>query len=266
MSLLDTLDPKYTTILCDVWGVIHDGGVLLPGAKERLIRWEGEGRKVILVTNAPRPASTIERELLAFGLPRSCWDAVTSSGAAGIAALLDPPRPVGFLGNDDDRADLVGEGVELVDDGFTEIAAAGLEDWYDTLEDYRDRLLEWRDRDVLFHCLNPDRIVVHRGERLVCPGALADEYEALGGRVAWYGKPHAAIYEHALKLAGNPPRDTVLAIGDGPATDLVGAARQGQDAIFVTGGIHAGEELPDSFFRQHGLGDWRPLGSVETLA
>ena len=262
---LDALDPKYSTILCDVWGVIHDGGALLPGAKQRLLRWEGEGRRVILITNAPRPASTIERELLSFGLPRAAWDAVTSSGAAGIAALTDPPRSVGFLGTAEDRADLVAEGVRLIDDGYSELAAAGLEDWYDTLDDYRERLREWRARDVLFHCLNPDRIVVHKGQRLVCPGALADEYETLGGRVIWYGKPHAAIYDHALALAGHPPRETVLVVGDGPATDLVGAARQGLDALFVTGGIHAGEELPDAFYEEHGLGGWRPIGSVETL-
>lgn len=265
MSALDDLDPCYSTILCDVWGVIHDGGALLPGAKDRLLRWRQEGRTVVLVTNAPRPASTVERSLLSFGLPREAWNAVTSSGEAGIAALTDPPRPVGFLGTPEDRFDLEERGVVLVERGYTELAAAGLEEWHHSADDYHDRLQQWLDRDVLFHCLNPDRIVVHRGERYVCPGALADLYESMGGRVAWYGKPHAAIYDHAIKLAGNPDRKSVMVIGDSLRNDMAGAVEQGFAAIFVTGGIHAGEQFPADFGAQHGHPGWRPLMSVETL-
>ena len=90
---LDTLDAKYTTLLCDVWGVIHDGGRLLPGARDRLAQWKAEGRRVIFVTNAPRPASSIENDLFTLGLDRGDWTDVSSSGSAGIAALTDPPRP-----------------------------------------------------------------------------------------------------------------------------------------------------------------------------
>lgn len=266
MSLLDTLDARYTTILCDVWGVIHDGGRVLPGARERLDRWRQEGRKVVLLTNAPRPAHSIEEDLFALGLDRDAWHAVSSSGEAGIAALTTPPRPVGFVGTPRHRAILEAEGVMIADDGFTEVAVTALDAWPYRPVQFPEVLRDWLKRDLLLHCLNPDRVVIDRGVRAICPGALADVYEEMGGRVIWYGKPYPAVYDHALSLAGNPPREKVLAIGDGAATDLVGAARQGFDAVFVTGGIHAGEELPDSFFTDHGLGDWRPLGSVETLA
>lgn len=263
---LDALDPKYTTILCDVWGVIHDGGHILPGAHARLARWRDEGRKVILVTNAPRPASSVENDLFMLGLERSFWHAVSSSGSAGIAALTDPPRPVGFIGTAGHRAILEAEGVLIIDEGFEEVAVTALDNFDQAPGDFERWLGDWRARGILFHCLNPDRVVVDRGTRVLCPGALADVYEAMGGQVCWYGKPHHAIYAHALALAGSPDRRNVLAIGDGAATDLVGAAREGFDALFVTGGIHAGENLPDSFFAEHGLGDWRPIGSVETLA
>ncbi len=56
--------------------------------------------------------------------------------------------------------------------------------------------------------------------------------------MTWYGKPHPAIYEHALHRAGDPPSDEVLAVGDGLQTDILGAARMGFDAVFVSGGIH----------------------------
>ncbi|QDP20285.1 HAD-IIA family hydrolase [Sphingomonas xanthus] len=265
MNPLDHLDPRYSTVLCDVWGVIHDGGVLFAGSRERLERWTGEGRRVVLVTNAPRPAERVERELVAMGLPRACFHAVTSSGEAGIRALTDPVRPVGFLGTEEDRADLEGRGVELVGSGWTELAAAGLEEWHHRAEDYDGAMHDWLDRDVLFHCLNPDRVVVHRGERYVCPGALADRYEAMGGRVAWYGKPHPPIYKTALELAGNPPPDRVVMVGDSLNNDMAGAIEQGFAAVFVQSGIHAGEEIPADFGALHGAPGWRPLMCVETL-
>jgi ribonucleotide monophosphatase NagD (HAD superfamily) len=88
----------------------------------------------------------------------------------------------------------------------------------------------------------------------------------MGGRVAWYGKPHAPIYAHALRLAGNPAPSEVLAIGDGPLTDMVGAARAGIDALFISHGIHDGAPLPIDFAERHQLGNWRPIATLADLA
>lgn len=266
MPTLQSLAAPYSTILCDIWGVIHDGGRLLPGAVERLSAWKAEGKTIILVTNAPRPASTVQAGLDALGLPRAAYDAVTSSGEAGIAALVDPPRRVGFLGTRDDRADLVANGVVLADRDFSELVCTGLDEWRPSPDDYAADLEAWAARDVLLHCLNPDREVIHCGVREACAGALADRYEALGGRVAWYGKPHAPIYAHALGLAGNPALSDVLAIGDGPVTDMLGAARLGINAIFISHGIHDGAPFPPDFSECHGLGNWRPLLTIADLS
>jgi HAD superfamily hydrolase (TIGR01459 family) len=116
------------------------------------------------------------------------------------------------------------------------------------------------------HCLNPDRVVIRGGRPEACAGAIADLYEGLGGRVVWYGKPHEAIYRHALHRAGHRAAEEVLAVGDGLQTDMLGAARMGFDAVFVSGGIHAGEPFPDDFAAQNRLGDWRPLAVVDGLA
>jgi len=266
MDSLDDLDPRYRAILCDIWGVVHDGGQLLPGARERLLRWKGEGRHVTLLTNAPRPASTVQSHLDHLGLPREAYDAITSSGEAGISALTNPPRPVGFLGTESDRADLVDRGVILIDDGFAELACTGLDEWRDDPEQYRDLLAGWARSAVVMHCLNPDRIVLHLGHREACAGALADIYEEMGGHVEWYGKPHRPIYDHARQLSGNPPLGAMLAVGDGLPTDILGAAQYGIDAVYVSHGIHAGEPMPDDFASRHGLGDWRPIMTVEGLA
>src|SRR5262249_60490117 len=116
------------------------------------------------------------------------------------------------------------------------------------------------------HCPNPDRLVWRGAGPEPCAGAIADGYGALGGKVCWYGKPHEAIYRHALPLAGAPPRESVLAIGDGLLTDILGAARMGFDTVFVSGGIHGGEPFPQDFAAGHGLRAWQPVAGVGGLA
>jgi HAD superfamily hydrolase (TIGR01459 family) len=267
VSYWDSLDPKYRLILCDVWGVVHDGVNLYPAAAERVQEWRDQGRCVVLLTNAPRTADAVERQLARIGLPRDTYDAVATSGEAGMEALNALDREVGFVGTAEDRNILEGRGVRIADAGdFTDLACTGLEERRPHVDDYRDDLERWAERDVHMHCLNPDRLVVRGGVPEPCAGAIAEVYQGLGGRVTWYGKPHPAIYAHALHLAGDPPTDEVLAVGDGLQTDILGAARMGFDTVFVTGGIHAGEPFPENFAAQYGLGDWQPVAIVDGLA
>jgi HAD superfamily hydrolase (TIGR01459 family) len=265
VTFLNLLPDRYRLILCDIWGVVHDGVELYPGSAERLLKWRGEGRTVILITNAPRTAEAVEAQLLRIGLPSGAWNGIATSGEAGIAALKAVGAPVGFIGTEADRQILEGRGVELSAQGFSELACTGLDGERRHVEDYRAQLEGLADRDVLLHCLNPDRIVVRGGVTEPCAGALADIYLGLGGRVEWYGKPFATIYRHALRLAGDPPASEVLAIGDGLQTDVMGAARMGFDTVFVQGGIHAGEPFPADFGMQNGLGEWQPVAVVESL-
>lgn len=264
---LDRLDPRYTSIFCDVWGVIHDGVRLYPGAKQRLRQWKQDGRTIILLTNAPRTAEAVARQLSRIGLPTDCYDAIATSGEAGIEALGKLAQPAGFLGTEADRRNLESRDLRFAEDGYTDIACTGLDERRGRVGDYSDDLARWACDGVTFHCLNPDKMVIRDGRPEPCAGALAEAYEALGGTVAYYGKPNPAIYDHALRLAGNPKRSAVLAIGDALATDILGAARAGIDAIFITGGIHEGDDIgfPESFAQDHGLGDWRPVAVVAGL-
>lgn len=267
MSLLGALDPKYRLILCDVWGVVHDGVSLYLGAEQRLCQWRSEGRCVALITNAPRTADAVEEQLVRIGLPRQAYDFVATSGEAGIEALNALAQPVGFVGTAGDRAILEGRGVRIADNSnFSDLACTGVTASRPTPEDYRADLEAWVDRDVHMHCLNPDRVVIRGGVPEACAGAIADLYEELGGRVTWYGKPFPAIYAHALHRAGDLPSNEVLAVGDGLQTDILGAARMGFDAVFISGGIHAGEPFPKDFASQNNLGDWEPIGVVDGLA
>jgi ribonucleotide monophosphatase NagD (HAD superfamily) len=103
-------------------------------------------------------------------------------------------------------------------------------------------------------------VVIHGGKRVICAGALADAYEAMGGLTVWHGKPYPSTYDYALQLAGNPPKGTVVAVGDGLKTDVLGAARYGIDCVFVSGGIHAGEPYPDGL-----TPGWQPIMKVAQL-
>jgi HAD superfamily hydrolase (TIGR01459 family) len=267
VSYLDTLDPKYRLILCDIWGVVHDGVNLYPGAAERLRQWRGEDRCVALITNAPRTAAAVEEQLARIGLPQDAYDFVATSGEAGIEALNALGKPVGFVGTAGDREILEGRGVSIAEnDSFSDLACTGVTESRPRPEDYLADLGRWAERDVNMHCLNPDRLVIRGGIPEACAGAIADLYEDLSGRVTWYGKPHEAIYRHALHRAGDPPASNVLAVGDGLQTDILGAARMGFDGIFVSGGIHAGEPFPKDFAARNGLGAWAPKAVVEGLA
>ncbi|MEO7188056.1 MAG: TIGR01459 family HAD-type hydrolase [Sphingomicrobium sp.] len=266
MTVLDDLPQRYRFILCDLWGCVHDGVRLYPGAANRLLQWRREGRFIILITNAPRTADYVQRQVAELGLPRDAWDAITTGGEAGVNALSLLREPVGFLGTMLDRSVLEGRGVEIApDDRFRHLACTGLSPDRPSVDLYDPDLRAWAKRGVVMHCLNPDRVVVRGGALELCAGSIADAYEALGGRVEWYGKPFAAIYEHALKLAGNPTKDQVLAIGDGLQTDVLGAAKAEIDCIFVAGGIHAGGTFPEDFAARYQLGAWRPVATVATL-
>lgn len=266
MSFFAALDPKYQLILCDVWGVVHDGINLYQGAAERLQRWRSDGRQVVLITNAPRTEQAVIEQLGRIGLSSDAYDFVATSGEAGIGALLALSRPVGFVGTEGDRAILEGRGVAIANDQqFTDLACTGMMEGRPDPGDYLADLEGWARRGVQLHCLNPDRMVIRGGMGEACAGAIADLYLSVGGKVSWYGKPHAAIYRHALHRAGDPSVDKVLAVGDGLQTDMLGAALMGYDAVFITGGIHEGQPFPEDFAANNGLGEWRPVGIADNL-
>ncbi len=263
---LDDVDTDYDVILCDIWGCIHDGVELYAGAEARLRRWRDSGISTILITNAPRTAEAVAAQLAGLGLDASLWRGIATSGDAGIARLREAERPVGFIGTRSDRAILEGRGVKIAESSdFDELACAGLDEDRRSVADYEAELAPLARRQVLMHCLNPDRIVIRGGLAEPCAGALADLYSDFGGSIEYYGKPYPAVYRHAMSLAGDPAPDRVLAIGDGLNTDVLGAARMGFDCVYVTGGISQGALIPHDFAASNALGDWQPVAVVEGL-
>ena len=246
-----TLVSGYDAVLCDVWGVVHNGVAAHLDAADALTRFRENGGTVMLVSNAPRPGEWVVRRTLdRLGVPRSAYDGIITSGDVTRAFLSGHPgETVLLIGPERDHNILDGLNVSFGDvDAADYAVCTGLyDDETETPDDYRDLLARMRARSLFMVCANPD-LVVERGERLVyCAGAIADIYAALGGEVLYAGKPHRPIYDEALEqiaaLRGAPvDHARVLAIGDSVRTDLKGAAELGIDGLFVTAGIHA-EEL-----------------------
>jgi HAD superfamily hydrolase (TIGR01459 family) len=236
-------------VLSDIWGVVHNGLESFPEACEALHTYRSRGGTVILITNAPRPADSVQRQLRKLGVADETYDAIVSSGDLTRLYVADHPgRKLFWLGPDRDSS--IYRGLDAVLAPLEEadyIVCTGLyDDETETAEDYRGMMLQARERRLTLVCANPD-IVVERGDRLIyCAGAIAELYRELGGKVIFYGKPHRPIYERAMALAGEQQghpieRKRVLAIGDSVRTDLTGAREFGIDCLFVTRGIHSEE-------------------------
>lgn len=242
---IDELSGRYDAVLCDVWGVLHDGQTLFPGVAEALTGLRADGVIVVLLSNVPRPGSALPRSLERLGLPSEAWDRIVTSGDVTRAELARrSPGPVHRLGRDTDVAlweDLGLEFAPMTRARF--VAIAGLNDHSETPEDYLPELRAARSRDLDLICANPD-IQVQVGDGLVwCAGAVAAEYAALGGRVILAGKPHAPIFDRAHAevehVAKRPvPSGRILMIGDGIATDILGANRRALDSLFVATGLN----------------------------
>jgi HAD superfamily hydrolase (TIGR01459 family) len=239
----------YDLLLCDVWGVIHNGVESFPPACEALKRARDNGKTVLLISNSPRPAKGVVPQLDALHVPRESYDDMVTSGDVTSAEIRERPgQSVFHLGPPRDLPIYQGLKVELKDVETADyVVCSGLfDDTKETPEDYRSVLERMKARGLFMLCANPD-VVVERGSELVyCAGALADLYKSMGGDVLYAGKPYAPIYERTLARAQTlrgreVPLHRVLAIGDSVRTDLTGAASLGVDFLFLTAGIHAGE-------------------------
>ncbi|MGO4408666.1 MULTISPECIES: TIGR01459 family HAD-type hydrolase [unclassified Brevundimonas] len=244
---LSAVADDYDILLCDVWGVIHNGRESWPTACTALTKFNEKGGHVVLISNSPRPSSDVVAQLDALGVPRDSWKAFVTSGDATRAELTRrAPGPAWIIGPDRDFVLYEGLNLESAHDA-TDAAFISVTGPYDdaneTPEDYRERLVPAVARDLEMICANPDRIV-QRGDQIIyCGGAIADLYESMGGRVVMAGKPFGPIYELALReaqaLMGRPvDRSRVLCIGDGVVTDVLGAAEQALDCLFIAQGIH----------------------------
>jgi HAD superfamily hydrolase (TIGR01459 family) len=255
-------------ILSDIWGVIHDGLVSFPEACHALQTFRARGGIVVMITNAPRSADSVQEQVRALGVADDTYDAIVSSGDLTRHFVTDHAgQTVYKIGPDRDTSIFSGLNITFapLERADYIVCTGPFDDETETPEDYRAMMTQALARKLPFICANPD-IVVERGERLIyCAGAIAELYRTLGGEVIFYGKPHRPIYDRALGIANQLRGNNsgrVLTIGDSVRTDLSGANAMGLDCLFLTRGIHADEfrglnQLDDAAVRKF-FGETKP--------
>nr|WP_197089348.1 TIGR01459 family HAD-type hydrolase [Puniceibacterium sp. IMCC21224] len=262
---LSDLAPHYDGILCDIWGVLHNGVAAFPDAVDALCRYRAQGGIVVLITNAPRSNHVIYPQLARLGVPREAFDAVVTSGDVTTSLLQKrPDTPLFHFGPVRDQSILEGLTHPLVGSRDTKLCllTGPLDDGIESADIYEPLLREMRGNAIDMICANPD-LVVRSGHRIViCAGSIAQLYAKLGGKVTYAGKPEAPIYQAALTqmtiIAGRTiSKSRILVVGDGLPTDIKGAAQNGFAAYFVAGGIHATDmgdmKTPETLTRTYGL-------------
>ena len=271
----------YDALFCDLWGCYHDGIRTFPAAVAALQAFRRRGGAVLLLTNAPRPAASVERMLERMEAPKDSYDGIMSSGTACQRAVasgahgarfhyVGPERDLHMLGD-------VGLAHAPLEDADAILCVGLRDDTTETPHDYYDEMAAWLERGLPMLCANPD-LVVDRGEqRLYCAGSIALAYEQAGGHVIWFGKPHAPIYEASeallTEVTGRAiPRERILAVGDGIRTDVAGGLAFGLDVVFVTGGLaaealgtdpeHPDPARLDAYLAEHGVAPRYAIGRL----
>jgi HAD superfamily hydrolase (TIGR01459 family) len=244
---LSEIASDYDGVICDVWGVLHNGRRMFAPAIDAVRRFRAGRGPVVLLSNAPRPPEGVTALFDKLGIPHDFYDGIVTSGGEAREDLIR--RTAGgrrlklfYLGPPRDHPLFEGLDVELTtaEDAEVVLCTGFYDDETETPDDYRGLLETFRRRNLTFLCANPD-IVVQRGDKLIyCAGAIARFYETMGGDVVYYGKPYSPIFVAAVReLHKHRAVKRPLIIGDGLETDIVGANRMGIDALFIVGGIHS---------------------------
>src|SRR5271170_3669042 len=242
---------RYDGFILDLWGVIHDGVAPMPGAVDCLRALIDGGKRVVMLSNAPRRADDVVRRITQIGVPAGTYHHVMSSGEEAWQYLhrRDDPfyaalgRRCLHICSDRDLEIREGLGLDYVDTAEEAefILNTGPAGWDDTVEDYAPLLSRALARDLPMVCANPDLVVMHGARLAHCAGALAQWYEQQGGHVSWHGKPYRSVYDSCLALLGIDDGSRILAVGDSLRTDIAGSAGAGLDSLLIAGGIHAAE-------------------------
>ena len=242
---MKSLSADYPVWLCDIWGVVHNGLKGYEAAAHALSQHRKQGGIVILVTNAPRTSQDVVRHLNHLKIPPQSYDRVVTSGDVTQTLLRDHAKGKAYyLGPARDLSLFEGQMVKEVAlaEAHAVLCTGLVNDDVETPDDYGDLLSRMKQLKLPMICANPDKIV-RKGDRLMyCAGSLAEKYSNMGGTVLMAGKPYEPIYNLSLQIAGTISgqeieKSKVLAIGDGPETDIKGAADFGIKVVLIADGV-----------------------------
>ena len=247
LSGIQQILTKYDVFFIDLWGVMHNGVECYSNAIKVLTNLKNYNKKIVLISNAPRPSEIVEIFLDKINLSKSLYDKVITSGDVTRSFLQKENNNQDFfhLGPDKDKDLFKDLNLNFVSqDKCQQIICTGLfHAEKENIEDYHEMLNHFVSRNIKMICANPDE-VVHRGSKLeYCAGAIAKKYEEAGGVVRYFGKPYPEIYNfalHKLNLLKDFEDKTisVFVIGDNLKTDIKGANLFNINSLLILNGIY----------------------------
>jgi len=237
---------NYDVFFIDLWGVVHNGVKLFPGVLEVLEVLKVKKKVIFFITNAPRRANVISKQLKEFGINYDLYDRIVSSGEITWFSLrkkiMNTSKVLKFYHIGPPRDEHLIEGLEFEEcNDLSEVdIIVNTGPWgdRDKLENYTKILDTSRKYSIPMICSNPDKTVIRGNNFMICAGALAEYYEEIGGKVEYYGKPYSEIYNYCFQHLNNFDKKKILFVGDSLDNDIKGANIQKCDSLLVTNGIH----------------------------
>tara|TARA_B100001173_G_C15930673_1_gene522583 strand:- start:140 stop:958 length:819 start_codon:yes stop_codon:yes gene_type:complete len=234
---LRSIVENYDLFYIDLWGVIHNGVELHAQAILALKELLKMNKKIVLLTNAPRPNLTVIKFLEKMGVDKEIRSHVFTSGEAALNYLkkfyllekffhIGPPKDFDLFNEfkNNQSKDL---------NSCQYLLCTGLFDDHDRdLNYYKDLLEKHTDKKMI--CTNPDLIVDRGNVRELCAGSVALIFEKMGGEVVYFGKPYPEVYNQSIDNTNK----RILSIGDNLNTDIKGANFLNYDSLLIANGIH----------------------------
>ena len=252
---LKSIVSKYDLFFIDIWGVVHNGISLFQSSIDVLIKLEDLNKKYVLLTNAPRPNSTVRKFLENMGLDKKFSEKVYTSGEAALDYLtldykekkffhIGPPK-------DFDLFKLFEKNKMKRPEEAEYLLCTGLFEKYEKDLEYYLKMFKSEIKKKMI-CTNPDLVVDRGEEREYCAGTIAKLFEKIGGKVEYFGKPYPKVYTQST----NTNNKKILCIGDNLNTDIKGANLQNFKSLFISSGIHRNEidkEKPSDLFKKYNV-------------
>jgi len=237
---LSSIVDDYQLFYVDLWGVVHNGIYLHNEAIKTLKEINKKNKDYVLLTNAPRPNSTVKSFLEKMGMEREIRDHVFTSGEAALNYLkknllnksffhVGPPRDFDLF---KDFEKMKSDNIE----NSEYFLCTGLFDNHNDDLNYYKNLFEKNLKKKMI-CTNPDLIVDRGNKRELCAGSVAMVYEKMGGEVVYFGKPYPEVYHQSI----DNKNKKILSIGDNLNTDIKGANLLNFDSLLISNGVHKEE-------------------------
>jgi len=237
---LSSIAENYSLFYIDLWGVVHNGISVHKEAVNVLNELDKINKEYVLLTNAPRPSSTVKIFLEKMGLDKKIQDRVFSSGEAALNYLKNNFATERFYHIGPSRDfDLFIDFKKMKTEDLNQsdyFICTGLFDEYDKDLNYYKKLLEKKVNKKMI-CTNPDLIVDRGNKRELCAGSVAMIFEKMGGKVVYFGKPYPEVYNQSI----DNKNKKILCIGDNLNTDIKGANLLNFDSLLISNGVHKKE-------------------------